>query len=162
MNKVKQKDTEQQMSDKEADEKDEDVEVCVRQVMRQMDRRYWVKLLLPLITQRARTVINRVTLADRDNYAVVNEQLLKQFKLTPREYRSKFMDAKKTAEETYTMFTARLKNLLNYYVKSRQVNDDYERGYSIFLFQTSSRNRYLQAHCSSSYLRKEQNVLKLA
>src|SRR6218665_2121774 len=82
MNKVKQKDTEQQMSDKEADEKDEDVEVCVRQVMRQMDRRYWVKLLLPLITQRARTVINRVTLADRDNYAVVNEQLLKEFKLT--------------------------------------------------------------------------------
>src|SRR6218665_412239 len=77
--------------------------------------------------QRARTVINRVTLADRDNYAVVKEQLLKEFKLTPREYRSKSMDAKKTAEETYTMFTARLKNLLNYYVKSRQVNDDYER-----------------------------------
>ena len=41
-----------------------------------------------------------------------------EFKLTPREYRSKFMDAMKMAEETYTMFTARLKNLLNYYVKS--------------------------------------------
>src|SRR6218665_3965548 len=42
MNKVKQGDTEQQMSDKEADENDEDVEVCVRQVvqMPQMDRRY--------------------------------------------------------------------------------------------------------------------------
>src|SRR6218665_1104190 len=104
MNKVKQGDTEQQMSDKEADENDEDVEVCVRQVMQmpQMDRRYWVKLLLPLMTQRARIVINRVTLADRDNYATVKEQLLKEFKLTPREYRSKFMDAKKTAEETYT------------------------------------------------------------
>src|SRR6218665_4209183 len=50
MNKVKQGYTEQQMSDKEADEKDEDVDVCVRQVMQmpQMDRRYWVKLLLPL------------------------------------------------------------------------------------------------------------------
>src|SRR6218665_3801190 len=92
----------------------------------EVDRRYWVKLLLPLMTQRARTVINRVTLADRDNYATVKEQLLKEFKLTPREYRSKFMDAKKTAEETYTMFTARLKNLLNYYVKSKQVNDNYE------------------------------------
>ena len=92
----------------------------------EMDRRYWVKLLLPLMTQRARTVINR-TLADRDNYATVKEQLLKEFKLTPREYRSKFMDAKKMAEETYMMFTARLENLLNYYVKSRQVNDDYER-----------------------------------
>src|SRR6218665_274211 len=82
----------------------------------EVDRRYWVKLLLPRITQRARTVINRVTLADRDNYATVKEHLLKEFKLTPREYRSKFMDAKKTAEETYTMFTARLRYLLNYCV----------------------------------------------
>src|SRR6218665_2404513 len=135
MIKVKHGDTEQQMSDKEADEKDEDVEVCVRQTMQmpQVDRRYWVKLLLPLMTQRARTVINRVTLADRDNYAVVKEPLLKEFKLTPREYRSKFMDAKKTAEETYTMFTARLKNLLNYYMKSRQVNDDYERLFDLLI-----------------------------
>src|SRR6218665_268886 len=75
MNTVKQGDTEQQMSDKEADEKDEDVEVCVRQVMQipQIDRRYWVKLLLPLMTQRARTVINRVTLADKDNFAALKE-----------------------------------------------------------------------------------------
>src|SRR6218665_2239876 len=43
------------------------------------------------------------------------------------------MDAKKTAEETYTMFTARLKNLLNYYVKSRQVNDDYERLFHLLI-----------------------------
>src|SRR6218665_3553860 len=35
----------------------------------EVGRRYWVKLLLPLMTQRARTVINRITLADRDNYA---------------------------------------------------------------------------------------------
>src|SRR6218665_2563166 len=133
--KVEQENTEQQMSDKRTDEKDEDVEVCVRQVIQipQADRRYWVKLLLPLMTQRARTVINRVTLVDRDNYATVKEHLLKEFKLTPREYRSKFMDAKKTAEETYTMFTARLKNLLNYYVKSRQVNDDYERIFDLFV-----------------------------
>src|SRR6218665_487086 len=96
-----------------------------------VDRRYWVKLPLPLMTQRARTVINRVTLAD--NYATVKERLLKEFKLTPREYRPKFMDAKKTAEETYTMFTARLKNLLNYYVKSKQVTDDYERLFDLLI-----------------------------
>src|SRR6218665_3239866 len=60
-----------------------------------------------LMNKRARTVINRVTLADRDNYATVKEQLLKEFKLTPREYRSKFMDAKKTAEETYTRCSQR-------------------------------------------------------
>src|SRR6218665_3127612 len=99
----------------------------------EVDSRYWVKLLLPLMTQRARTIINRVTLADRDNYATVKEQLLKDFKLTQREYRPKFMDAKKTTEETYTMFTARLKNLLNYYVKSKQVNDDYERLFDLLI-----------------------------
>jgi len=90
----------------------------------EVDRRYWVKLLLPLMTLRARTVINRIALADRDNYNTVREHLLKEFKLTPREYRSKSSDAKKTAEETYTMFTASLINLLNYYVRSRQVNDE--------------------------------------
>ena len=43
------------------------------------------------------------------------------------------MDAKKMAEETCTMFTARLKNLLNYYVKSTQVNDDYESLFYLFI-----------------------------
>src|SRR6218665_3011076 len=94
----------------------------------EVDRRHWVKLLLPLTTQRARTVINRVALADRDNYNTVKEHLQKEFKLTP-----KFMDAKKTAEETYTMFTARLKNLLNYYVKSRQVNDEYVKLFDLLI-----------------------------
>src|SRR6218665_3250810 len=81
------------------------------------------------MTQRARTVINRVTLADRDNYATVKEHILKEFKLTPREYGSKFMDAK----ETYAMFTARLKNRLNCYVKSRQVNEDYGRLFDLLI-----------------------------
>ena len=83
----------------------------------EVDRRYWVKILLPLMTQRARTVIKRVAVAERDNYNTVKEHLLKEFKLTPIEYRSKFMDAKKTAEETYTLRTsskkkARLQQLL--------------------------------------------------
>src|SRR6218665_3450511 len=43
------------------------------------------------------------------------------------------MDAKKTAEETYTMFTARLKSMLNYYVKSRQVNEEYGRLFDLFI-----------------------------
>jgi len=50
----------------------------------EVDRRYWVRLLLPLMTQRARTVINRVALADRDNYNTIKEHLLKEFKLTPK------------------------------------------------------------------------------
>src|SRR5688572_10771461 len=98
-----------------------------------VDRQFWVKLLLPLMTPKARTVLNRLSLADLDNYEKVKQHLLKEFKLTPREYRSKFVDAKKTAEETYTMFTARLKNLLNYYVRSRKVAKDYDKLFDLLV-----------------------------
>src|SRR3984885_10907993 len=91
-----------------------------------VEERHWVKLLLPLMTPKARTVLNRLSITERDNYQTVREHLLKEYKLTAREYRSRFLGAKKTAEETYTMFTARLKNLLNYYVQSRNIDKDFD------------------------------------
>ena len=78
------------------------------------------------MTPKARTVLNRLAITERDNYQRVREHLLKEYKLTAREYRSRFLGAKKTAEETYTMFTARLKNLLNYYVQSRNIDKDFD------------------------------------
>src|SRR6188768_1963864 len=98
-----------------------------------VQEQFWVKLLLPLMTPKARTVLNRLSFADLDDYEIVKQHLLKEFKLTPREYRSKFIDAKKTAEETYTMFTARLKNLLNYYVKSRKVDKNFEKLFDLLV-----------------------------
>src|SRR5678815_242072 len=98
-----------------------------------VQEQFWVKLLLPLMTPKARTVLNRLSFADLDDYQVVKQHLLKEFKLTPREYRSKFIDAKKTVEETYTMFTARLKNLLNYYVKSRKVDKNFEKLFDLLV-----------------------------
>jgi len=62
--------------------------------------------------QKARTVTNRVAFTDRDNYNAVKAHLLKEFKLTPRKYRSKFMDAKNTAEETYTTYTMIMRRCL--------------------------------------------------
>ena len=64
---------ERQMSGKAVDENDEVVEVCVRQILQipHMDSQYWVKLLLHLMIPKARTVINRVALTDRDNYKAV-------------------------------------------------------------------------------------------
>src|SRR3984885_11604884 len=91
-----------------------------------VEERHWVKLLLPLMTPKARTVLNRLAITERDNYQRVREHLLKEYKLTAREYRSRFLGAKKTAEERYTMLTARLKNLLNYYVQSRNIDKDFD------------------------------------
>ena len=47
-------------------------------------------------------------------------------KLTPREYKARFVNVSQTADETYTLFRARLHNLLLYYIRSRQAEDDYE------------------------------------
>lgn len=54
------------------------------------------------MTLKARTVLNRVSLVYLGNYMymyiTVKTHLLKEFKLTPREYRSKLVEATKTAE----------------------------------------------------------------
>jgi len=49
--------------------------------------------------------------------------LLSQYKLTPREYKNRFDVAVKYTDETYTLFAARLRNLLTYYLSSRDVKD---------------------------------------
>jgi len=49
--------------------------------------------------------------------------LLTEYKLTAREYKGRFETAVKNAGETYTLFAARLRNLLSYYLKGRLVED---------------------------------------
>lgn len=43
------------------------------------------------------------------------------------------MDAKNTTVETYTLFTARLKNLLIYNVRRRTVNGEYDRLFDLLV-----------------------------
>lgn len=56
-----------------------------------------------------------------------NKHLLKECKLAPTENGAKCAGANKTANETYTMFKAGLKNLLNYYVSSQNLDKDFYR-----------------------------------
>ena len=72
-------------------------------------------------------MICRLTAAQMDDYDELERFLLAQFKLTPREYKAHFVNALKSANDTYTMFKARMHNLLFYYIRSRQAEGDYER-----------------------------------
>jgi len=56
-------------------------------------------------------------------YNKLKEFLLTEYKLTFREYKIWFETAVKNATETYTLFAAKLRNLLSYYFKSRLVKD---------------------------------------
>ena len=60
---------------------------------------------------------------DMSEYTELKQFLLTEYKLSPREYKLRFETAVKNAGETHTLFAARLRNLLSYYLKSRQVED---------------------------------------
>ena len=65
--------------------------------------------------------------AQIDDYDELKRFLLAQFKLTPWKYKARFVNASKTADETYTLFKATLHKLLLYYIRSWQAEGDYER-----------------------------------
>ena len=85
------------------------------------------KLILSLLSFRAKSVICRPTAAKMAHYDELKRFPLAQFELTPTEYKARFLNASKAADETYTLFKARLHNLLLYYIRSRQAEGDYER-----------------------------------
>jgi len=83
------------------------------------------KILIPLLTAQAKFLINQMIIDDMSKYDELKGFLITEYKLTPREYKIRFETAVKSAGETYTLFAARLRNLLSYYLKSRLV-EDYE------------------------------------
>jgi hypothetical protein len=82
------------------------------------------KLLLPLLNSKARLITARLSAKELDNYDVVKARVLAELKLTPREYLLRFKQACKQADETFTLFKARLSNLLTYYLRSRKADRD--------------------------------------
>jgi hypothetical protein len=91
------------------------------------------KLLLPLLSVRAKELIGRVTIEHLDKYDAVKRYLLNEFKLTPRELRSKFISTGKLSDETFTLFRARLRSLLLYYVRSREAEGDFDKLFDLMI-----------------------------
>ena len=60
-------------------------------------------------------------------YPELKRFLLAEYKLTPREYKVRFDTITKNADETYVLFAARLRNLLQYYLSSKNVGDDFNK-----------------------------------
>ena len=79
------------------------------------------KLLIPLLTEKAKSLIARLSVAKLDNYKEVRDFLLREFRLSPEQYRDKFLTVNKNFDETYTLFGSKLKNLFQYYMDSRKV-----------------------------------------
>ena len=81
------------------------------------------KLLIPLLSSQAKAITGRMTSTDLESYDQVKQFLLAEIRLTPREYKLRFDTAAKSVSETYVWFSSRLRNLLQYYLRSREVDD---------------------------------------
>jgi len=81
------------------------------------------KLLIPILSTQAKTIIGRMTSDDLMSYDKVKQLSPTEFRLTPKEYKVRFDTASKSVNGTYVLFASRLGNLLSYYLRSRGVED---------------------------------------
>ena len=82
----------------------------------------WSKIVLPLLTNKARAAISRMPLSDLEDYEAVKKFLLLEFKQTPLFFKAKFDNATKLSDESHVVLAGRLRSMLNYYVQSRNVH----------------------------------------
>jgi len=81
------------------------------------------KLLIPRLSERAKSLIGRLEAKSLDNYDEMKKFLLGEFKLTAMAYKMRFDKASKRFDETHVLFASRLHNELRYYLSSRGVDN---------------------------------------
>ena len=84
------------------------------------------KLLIPHLSERAKSLIGRLEVKSLDNYDKMKRFLLGEFKLTEMEYKTRFDEASKHFDEIHVLFASRLHKELRYYLSSRGV-DNFEK-----------------------------------
>jgi len=64
------------------------------------------KLLIPHLSERAKSLIDRLEVKSLDNYDKMKRFLLGEFKLTAMEYKTRFDKASKRFDETHVLFAS--------------------------------------------------------
>jgi len=63
------------------------------------------KLLIPLLTAQAKSLVNRMSVHKMGDFAELKKFLLAEYKLTPREYKHRLVSAAKNTDETHILFS---------------------------------------------------------
>ena len=85
------------------------------------------KILQAHLNDRAKTLTARLSRVKLDSYEEVKQFLLKEFRISPVQLRDRFYSLRKANEETYTMLASTLHNALIYYLKSRNITDNFDQ-----------------------------------
>jgi hypothetical protein len=93
----------------------------------EVDNDVRAKLLLANLSDRAKALTMRLTYEQLDSYKYLKEFLLREFKISPTSLKERFWTMRKTFDETYTVFAGKLRNALMYYLKSRDIKNEFDK-----------------------------------
>ena len=112
------------------------------------------KLLQMCLHDKAKSLISRLTIQQLDNYNMLKEFLLNEFRVSPVKLREQFFTTKKSPNETYQLLLSKLKNIWMYYLKSRNVGEDFNK--LVSLLMADRMKELLPKECLNFILSQEQ------
>ena len=111
------------------------------------------RLLQAQLTEKAKALTARLSKDQSADYKQLKDFLLSEYKLSPQQYRQRFLNATKQSEETYALFASRLKNMLLYYARSRGIDQDFDKFVSLVV--ADRLKTALPEHCLKFILAQE-------
>src|SRR5688572_30528032 len=86
----------------------------------EVDEDVRAKLLLANLSERAKALTMRLTKEQLNDYKFLKEFLLREFKISPSTLRARFWTMHKASDESFTIYSSKLRVALMYYLKSRR------------------------------------------
>ena len=84
-------------------------------------------LVKPYLNDKAKLVVARLDPSLADDYRLLKEAILREFKTTPSYLLNKFQTLTKDSSETFILYGSKLMTLLNYYLDSRSIDKDFTK-----------------------------------
>jgi len=85
------------------------------------------KLVKPYLNDKAKLVVARLDPSLADDYKLLKEAILCEFKTTPSYLLNKFQTLTKDSSETFILYGSKLMTLLNYYLDNRSIDKDFTK-----------------------------------
>lgn len=90
------------------------------------------KLLQAQLNDRAKSLTVRLSLDQLNDYDALKEFLSNEFKISPIQLRERIFSLRKKSDETYTLLASKLHNALMYYLRSRNITNEFDKVVSLF------------------------------
>src|SRR2546428_3669297 len=99
----------------------------------EVDEDVRAKLLLANLSERAKALTMRLSKEQLNDYKFLKEFLLREFKISPSNLRVRFWTMCKASDESFTIYSSKLRVALMYYLKSRKITDEFDKLVSLLV-----------------------------